>query len=55
MLFLDESGAWLLVGDIQLDAYHQTSSTNIHHMGKVHVLQLCHDVLAHLGCILHEV
>lgn len=55
VLLLDEAGADILVGDIELYAYHEASATNIYDMWQSLSLETAHKIAAYLGGIVDEV
>ena len=55
MFLIDKRLAHVLVGNIQIDANHQTVSAHLFNMWAVDGLQLFHQVVTHLMGILHQV
>lgn len=55
VLLLDEAGADVLVGHIELYAYHEASATNIYNMWQSLGLETAHKIAAYLGGIVNEV
>ena len=55
VLLLDEAGAEVLVGHIELYAYHEASATNIYDMWQSLGLKTAHKIAAYLGGIVDEV
>ena len=55
MLLLDESVAYLLIGDVQFNTYHKATAPHIDNMGKSLGLKAAHEVAADLGSIVNEV
>ena len=55
VLLLDEAGADVLVGHIELYAYHEASATNIYNMWQSLSLETAHKIAAYLGGIVDEV
>lgn len=54
VLLLDEAGADVLVGHIELYAYHEASATNIYDMWQSLGLETAHKIAAYLGGIVNE-
>ena len=55
VLLLDEAGADVLVGHIELYAYHEASATNIYDMWQSLGLETAHKIAAYRGGIVDEV
>ena len=55
VLLLDEAGADVLVGHIELYAYHEASAANIYNMWQSLGLETAHKIAAYLGGIVDEV
>ena len=54
MLLLDESIAYLLIGDVQFNTYHKATAAYIDNMREGFVLEAGHQVVAYLSSIVNQ-
>ena len=56
MLLADETCAWLLVRDIELDAYHEAAAADINDMRALtlQLTQALHEILDHYVVIIYK-
>lgn len=55
MLLVDKTVTHVLVRHVEFHTNHQATSTNIQHVRKMCFLEAGDEIVAHLGCVLHEV